>query len=89
MTLGNFALTNRSKFDVFTKNNFRERIDLNHVEEDPSFDNDNLNLTSSRNVFNSGKIIVSWMKCMCLQPRINPQLQEERKLVVATSKVSQ
>lgn len=67
----------------------RERIDLNQVEEDPSFDNDNLNLTSSRNVFSSGKIIVSWMKCMCLQPRINPQLQEEKKLVVATSKVSE
>jgi hypothetical protein len=33
-----------------------------------------------------GQRFVSWLKCSCFQPRINENLQEEKKLVFAISK---
>lgn len=66
---------------------FRQNIDLNVEEEEP-FGNENTTVFDSRgaNFVGTGKILISWMKCMCLQPRINAHLEEEKKLVFATSK---
>ena len=61
---------------------FRQNINLNEQEEPENNDNQ----PRSTTVFVQGKLISSWMKCLCLQPTIHPLLQEERKLVFATSK---
>ena len=60
---------------------FRENIDVN--QEDP-IENETNNSTTT--LFMQRKILISWMKCICLQPQINPILEEEKKLVFATSK---
>merc|ERR1719510_400101 len=62
---------------------FRQNIDLNQEEAENSNEQNSTNTTSF--VFNR-KLIVSWMKCICIQPRLNPMLEEEKKLVFATSK---
>ena len=66
---------------------FRQNIDLNNYEENAENSNEHIisSNTSSSFVFNR-KLIVSWMKCICIQPRLNPMLEEEKKLVFATSK---
>ena len=62
---------------------FRQNIDLNQEEAENSNEQNNTNTSSF--VFNK-KLIVSWMKCICIQPRLNPMLEEEKNLVFATSK---
>ena len=51
---------------------FRQNIDLNQ-EENAENDNEQIfsNTRSSSFVFNK-KLIVSWMKCICIQPRKGP-----------------
>ena len=59
---------------------FRNTIDLDlEVIED---DND------QRPILAQAALVISWLKCSCIQSRLSPALEEEKKLVFAVSKRS-
>lgn len=59
---------------------FRNTIDLDlEVIEDDS---------DQRPILAQAALVISWLKCSCIQSRLSPALEEEKKLVFAVSKRS-